>query len=69
MPAAFLWLSGGRLMSDSKLLALASSLRARAKEILAKAEAMQDAKARRIMFEIAERYEKLAQRLDQEASD
>jgi hypothetical protein len=56
-------------MSDSNLLALASSLRARAKGILAKGEAMQDAKARRIMFEIAERYEKLAQRLEQEASD
>jgi hypothetical protein len=33
------------------------------------AEAFRDPEARRLMFEIAERYEKLAQRLDQEASD
>jgi hypothetical protein len=47
-------------MSDSKLLALASSLRARAKEILAKAETMSDADAREMMRDIAASYVKPA---------
>jgi hypothetical protein len=52
-------------MSDSKLLALASSLRARAKEILAKAETMTDADAREMMRAVAA-YERLADRLEKE---
>ena len=55
-------------MSDSKLLALASSLRARANEILAKAETMTDAEARREMREVAAGYERLAHRVEQEIS-
>jgi hypothetical protein len=53
-------------MSDSKLLALASSLRARAKEILAKAETMTDADAREMMRAVAAAYERLTDRLEKE---
>jgi hypothetical protein len=54
-------------MPDRKLLALARDLRARAKEILAKAETMSDADARETMLAVAAGYEKLAQRVEQEA--
>jgi hypothetical protein len=57
---------GGHPMSDSKLLALASSLRARAKEILAKAETMTDADAREMMRAVAAAYERLTDRLEKE---
>ena len=56
-------------MSDSNLLALASSLRARAKEILARAETMDDAEARLMMRDIAGRYERLAERPEKEADE
>jgi hypothetical protein len=52
-------------MADAKLLSLAHDLRVRAKEVLAKAETMQDANARREMHEIAAGYERLARRLEQ----
>jgi hypothetical protein len=44
-------------------------LRARAKEVLAKAETMKDADARREMREIAVSYERLAQRLEEESGE
>jgi hypothetical protein len=44
-------------------------LRARAEEILAKAEAMTDADARDMMRAVAVSYEKLARRLEQEADE
>jgi hypothetical protein len=50
-----------------EFLLRAKDLRVRAEEVLAQAEIMQDAEARRIMFEIAERYVKLAERLEQTA--
>ena len=43
---------------------LTSKLRDRAEEARTLAEGFRDPEARRMMFEIAERYEKLAQRLD-----
>src|SRR6266853_1712945 len=46
---------------DPKLLLLASAWRARAKEILLRAETMNDADARREMREVAASYERLAQ--------
>lgn len=49
----------------NKLLSLARNLRARAREVLAKAETMKDADARREMREIAGGYERLAPRLEQ----
>jgi len=55
-------------MPDNKLLSLAGGLRARAAEILLKIEAMTDADALSQMREVATRYERLAQRLE-EASD
>jgi hypothetical protein len=55
-------------MADTKLLSLAHDLRVRAREVLAKAETMRDADARRKMHEVAAGYERLAQRLE-EASD
>ena len=51
-------------MPDHKLLALAGDLRTRAKEILLRAEAMNDADARVKMREIAAGYERLAQRVE-----
>jgi hypothetical protein len=54
-------------MPDRKLLALARDLRARAEEILAKAKTMSDADAREMMHAVAAGYEKLAQRVEQEA--
>jgi hypothetical protein len=58
----------GGTMADNNLLLLARDMRARAEEILAKAETMQDADARQLMHEIAERYEKLAERLENDAN-
>jgi hypothetical protein len=49
------------------LLLLARDLRARAREVLAKAETMQNADARRQMREVASSYERLAQRLENES--
>jgi len=49
----------------SRLLVLARELRARAEEVLAQAETMKDADARRKMREIAAGYERLARRLEQ----
>jgi hypothetical protein len=51
-------------MPDAQLLLLASNLRARAEEVLAKAETMSTADARSTMREVASRYEKLAQRVE-----
>ena len=48
----------------NRLLSLARDLRARGREVLAKAETMKDAHARREMREIAAGYERLAQRLE-----
>jgi len=56
-------------MPDHKLLALARDLRTRAEEILAKAETMSDADAREMMRAVAARYEKLAQRVEQQADE
>jgi len=50
-----------------RLLFLAREARDRAEEILARAETMQDAEARRMMREIAEGYEKLAGRIEKAA--
>jgi hypothetical protein len=54
-------------MPDAKLLLFARNLRARAQEVLAQAEIMQDADAQQTMREIAASYERLAQRLEKEA--
>ncbi len=56
-------------MPNLKLSARARDLRARAEEILAKAETMSDAEARDIMRAVAVGYEKLAERLEQEADE
>jgi len=50
-----------------RLLFLAREARERAEEILVRAETMQDAEARRMMREIAEGYEKLAERIEKAA--
>ena len=60
------WAVGGA-MPDQKLLSLARELRARAEEVLAKAETFQDAKAREAMRGVAAGYVDLAQRLEREA--
>ncbi len=54
-------------MPDAKLLSLARNLRARAQEVLAQAEIMENAEAQQTMREIAASYERLAQRLEYEA--
>ena len=54
-------------MPNAKLLLFAKNLRARAQEVLAQAEIMQDADAQQTMREIAASYERLAQRLEEEA--
>jgi len=46
----------------------AKDLRVRAEEVLAQVRDHAGRGARRVMFEIAERYEKLAQRLEQESN-
>jgi hypothetical protein len=56
-------------MPNLKLLARARDLRARAEEILAKAQTMSDAEARHIMRAVAAGYEKMAKRLEQEADE
>ena len=53
--------------TDEKLLLLAREMRARAREVLARAETFQDADARRTMCDIASSYVKLARRLEREA--
>ncbi len=59
--------SEGRHVSpDSELLLLVSRWRARAQEVLAQAEMMSDTDARQMMREIAVRYERLAQRVEQQ---
>jgi len=61
---------GGRLMPEKAddLLLRARYLRARAKEVLARANVVKNASARRRMRAIAVRYEKLAERLERESS-
>ena len=56
-------------MPDYKLFVLASSLRARAEEVLAKAEAMKDPGAKQKMRNVAANYKTLAQNLEQHAYD
>jgi hypothetical protein len=60
--------SGGKnsAMVDINLLSLARDLRARAQEILARAETIYDMDAEQTMREVAARHEKLAQRVEQE---
>ena len=53
----------------NKLLSLSREMRARAEEVLARAETFQDEHARETMREIAASYVKLAQRLEQEADE
>ncbi len=52
-------------MADVNLLSLARNLRARAQEILARAETIYDADAEQTMREVAARHEKLAQQVEQ----
>jgi hypothetical protein len=52
-------------MSDHKFVALSAGLRARAKEILAQAEMMDDAEAQLMMREVAASYESLARRVEE----
>ena len=54
-------------MRDAKLLSLARNLRARAQEVLAQAEIMENAEAQQTMREIAASYERLARRLEKES--
>ena len=56
-------------MPDARLQSFAKNLRARAQEVLAQAEIMQDADAQQTMREIAARYERLAQRLEEKADE
>jgi hypothetical protein len=53
--------------TDKQLLSLARETRARAEEVLARAENFQDEHAQRVMRGIAASYEKLAERLEYEA--
>ena len=55
-------------MVDINLLSLARELRARAQEILARAETMYDSDAEQTMREVAARHEQLAQRVEQGSS-
>jgi hypothetical protein len=54
-------------MPDLKLLGLASSLRARAEEVLAKAEIMKDTDAKQKMRDVTVSYKKLAESLEERA--
>jgi hypothetical protein len=56
-----------RHVRDPELLLLVSRWRARAQEVLAQAETMHDAGARQTMQEIAAKYERLAQQIEQQA--
>jgi hypothetical protein len=58
---------GRHAAPDPELLLLVSRWRARAQEVLAQAETMRDADARQTMREIAARYERLAQQVEQQA--
>jgi hypothetical protein len=58
---------GVHTMPDENLLSLAREMRARAEEVLTRAENFDDLEARRTMYEIAESYVKLARRLEAEA--
>ena len=69
IPQGCVAVGGPRKMPDHKLLALARDLRARAEEILAKAETMSDTDAQEMMRAVAARYEKLAQRVEQQADE
>ena len=60
-------LEGGNRMPDAEILSLARDLRARAKEISARAETFNDADARQMMHGVAATYLKLAERLEQRA--
>jgi hypothetical protein len=55
-------------MVDVNLLSLARELRARAQEILARAETTYDTDAEQTMREVAARHEELAQRVEQGSS-
>jgi hypothetical protein len=56
-------------MLDAKLRLLVSGWRARAEEILAQVEIMQDASAQQMVREITARYKRLAQRVEEEARE
>jgi hemerythrin-like domain-containing protein len=56
-------------MPDQRLLFLARDARDRAEEIFAKAENFKDADAKQKMHEIAEKYMKLAEQLEQAVAD
>jgi hypothetical protein len=56
-------------MPDQKLLLLAMEVRERAEEALNLAETFRDAEARQVMREVAESYEKLAEKLEHHARD
>jgi hypothetical protein len=52
-------------MVDAKLLSLAMDLRARAQDILARAETMYDVDAQHTLREVAARHKKFAERVEQ----
>jgi hypothetical protein len=54
-------------MPDQTLVSLAGDARARAEEVRTRAETFHDAEAKQRMLEIAAKYEKLAERLEQAA--
>ena len=56
-------------MPDQRLLFLARDARERAEELLAKAETFHDAEAKQRMLELAAKYVKMAERLEQAAAD
>jgi len=56
-------------MPDQWLLSLITELRARAEEILTRADSFHDAESKQKMRRIAETYEKLAERLERHARD
>ena len=58
--------SESRHVRDPELLMLVGRWRARAQEVLAQAKMMGDTDARQMMREIAVRYERLAQRVEQQ---
>jgi hypothetical protein len=59
--------SEGRHVRDPELLILVGRWRARAKELLTLADTMRDVEAQQTMREIAAKYERLAQRVEQRA--
>jgi hypothetical protein len=56
-------------MPDANLLSLARDFRARAGEILTRAETMHDADTRQKMREVAASYEKWAQRVEHQSGE